>query len=125
MGYLEFEGGLRSLERVESMSAEDWDRKAEGARDDLADLPRLHPQFVPPSERDRHLTAIKEAELCAKVARRRASYAQAGYLLVTDAERGDPEFMRRNQSLITDAYRLARARFSGDLDPSPSSDDQA
>jgi hypothetical protein len=46
------------------------------------------------------------------VARRRADFASAGYLLVTDAERGDSEYVRRNQAVIAHAYRAGRVKNS-------------
>jgi len=108
----EIDSGLHSLERAERMRAERADREAEDARDDLADLPRAWPMGHPEMEERKHRDRIAAAEDRARQHRRRADHAAAGYLLVTDAEHHDPEFMQKYQGLIGQAHRAGRLKGS-------------
>jgi hypothetical protein len=110
----DFEAGLRSLERSERMTAEKYDAAAESARDDLARLPEGWPQGWPEAEERGIRRRLDEAESRAATSRRRADHAAAGYLLMTDREHGDHEFMSRHQSLISHAHRSGRAKTTAD-----------
>jgi hypothetical protein len=112
MSPTDFEAALHNVERVERMQAEQFDAAAESARDDLASLPELWPQGHPETEERAIRGRVADAEARAATSRRRADYAAAGYLLVTDAERSDPDYMQRHQHIIGHAYRAGRVKNS-------------
>jgi hypothetical protein len=115
---MSFDDELHSLERSERMTAERYDAAVEAARDELADLPRLWvgPMGVPEGETRRCNDAIGAAEKGAMVSRRRADHASAGYMLLSDDEHRDSEFMGRHQSMIGEAHKRGRAKGGESLD---------
>jgi hypothetical protein len=114
MGPQDFEASLHSVERSQRLAAEVADEAAEASRDELAELPHLWPGGVPQDERRRVTDEIAAHEATAANCRRRADYAAAGYLLVGDNERSDPDWMQRHQEILPHAYRHGRVKHSSD-----------
>lgn len=110
MSPTDFEHALHGFERAERLEAEAADRDAESARDDLASMAEDWPMGAPELEEHQHRQRIQSAENRAKQCRRRADHAAAGYLLVTDRERADVDWMGRNQALVSAAHRAGRVK---------------
>lgn len=106
----EFDSHLHSLEREQRLKAEQHDAAAESARDDLADLPGSWPQGWPEAEEHGIKRRIAAAEEGARISRRRADHASAGYLLCTGDEHGDREYMAKYAELISAGHQLGRVR---------------
>ena len=108
----DFDGQLHSLERSERLLAEQADRDAESHRDELSELAERWPMGWPEGHEHGIRSRIKAAEDKATHHRRRADHAGAGYLLVSEHEHRDPEFMGKYQTLIGHGHRLGRVKGS-------------
>ena len=78
-----FDEELKNLERGQRLMAEGYDAEAESAKDDLAELDSMWPQGPPDSEIRRHTDRIVDFSTRARISRRRADHAAAGYLLAS------------------------------------------
>jgi hypothetical protein len=118
---MSFEDELHSLERGERLTAERYDASNEAARDELAGLPKYWPGSMGPPEREiqRCKDAIGASERGAQVSRRRADHASAGYMLLTEDEHCDQEYMQKYSGLISEAHKRGRAKGSDGSVPFP------
>jgi hypothetical protein len=104
---------LSSHERAWSLRAATHEEGAEKARDKKKREMGQHAN-APPDARDRmertYDAEINKHEKQARVYKRRAEHAQAGFLLHGPDEAGDAEYMQAHQDLTAMAHRCGRCR---------------
>jgi hypothetical protein len=106
---------LASHERSWSLAAATHEEDAERARDRKKREMGQHVN-APADARARmegvYDAQINKHEKQARVNRRRAEHAQAGFVLHSPDEAGDPEYMRSHQDLISMGHRCGRCRMT-------------
>jgi hypothetical protein len=104
---------LHSLNRRSLLAAETEDEHAEKLKDEIADIPRKFPgsskAWMDEHAREKQSEA-RTHEHKARVYRRRAEHAGAGYLLMSRDEHTDHEFMGQHGGLVAAASAAGRLR---------------
>jgi hypothetical protein len=116
---MNLDDALHSLNRRSLLAAETEGEHAERLRDSIADIPRMYPGsdkgWMAGHARELQ-KQVEGHERRARVHRRRAEHAAAGYLLMSQDEHADHEFMGQNHSLVAQASAEGRIRTAEPLD---------
>jgi hypothetical protein len=109
---------LHNLNRKALLAAETESDHAERVRDEIADVDRMHPGSDR-GWRDEHKRELQKKveghDHRSKVWRRRAAHAAEGFLLMSQDEHSDPDFMTQHSNLISTAHTHGRVRHAEPL----------
>jgi len=107
MDLTSFHAEVINLERASRLEAENYMAKAQAAREDLANLPKLWRMGWPELEERQIRDRITENEAKAKEHKRVADYAAQGYVAPMS---DDHQWMAKHAPVVSAAHTYGRAK---------------